>query len=249
MGKNILEDKAYLEVTYSLKTHPKSPYPIQLAYHLTDNYFKRTGGILDIGCGRGDYLEAFKNVGFDVAGIDISPSVNDLSKNFDVKQADLEKQPLPYSEESFDFVFSKSVIEHMKNPFALLEKSFLSLKDGGMVLIMTPSWEYNYWGPFYIDHTHTTPFTRVSLADAMTIAGFRDVKVVYFYQLPFLWKKPYLKLLVKMLAKLPLSYRPFNPDSKWPDGFNKLIRFSKEVMLLGVGIKIGEQHVSFLSRQ
>ncbi|HCE45353.1 MAG TPA: hypothetical protein DET40_17575 [Lentisphaeria bacterium] len=237
MGKNILEDKSYLEVTYSLKTHPKGPYPSRLACHLIRNYYGRPGKILDIGCGRGDYLQVFKDLGFEVSGVDISPSIVDMSGKFDVSRVDLEKDDFPYSSESFDFIFSKSVVEHMRNPFALMEKSYTGLKKGGVAVIMTPSWEHNYWGPFYIDHTHVTPFTRASLTESMVIAGYKDVEVIYFHQLPFVWKYPMFKPFVRLLSAMPLSYRPFNQDAKWPEGFNKLVRFSKEVMLLGVGHK------------
>lgn len=103
-------------------------------------------------------------------------------------------------------------------------------------MIMTPSWEHTYWGPFYIDHTHVTPFTAPSLADALTIAGFEPVETSHFYQLPFLWRFPFLKPIAWTIAALPLPYRPYRP-ARWPDGMNKLIRFSKEVMLLAVGRK------------
>ena len=100
---------------------------------------------------------------------------------------------------------------------------------------MTPSWEYTYWGPFYIDNTHVSPYTSHSLKTALEIRGFKNVKVIYFYQLPFLWRFPWLKVVVKMIAKLPVPYSPYNSvpwkTSRW---INKLIRFSKEVMLLAV---------------
>ena len=71
MTKNILEEKTYLDVTYSLKTHPEGDYPNCLSKYITKTYFKRNGRLLDIGCGRGDYLDAFANLGFKVSGIDI----------------------------------------------------------------------------------------------------------------------------------------------------------------------------------
>ena len=152
--------------------------------------------------------------------------------------ADLENDDLPFPEIKFDFVFSKSVIEHMRDPMKLLEYSYQQLKLGGTAVILTPSWEHNYKGAFYIDHTHVTPFTRMSLEDALKIAGYENVNVYYFYQLPILWKFPWLKIFSKLLSYLPIPYNPLN-KVPWSvsNKINKHIRFSKEVMLLAVAKK------------
>ena len=228
----------YLEVTYSEDRAPKSGYPDLLAEHVMQNVFRQPGRLLDIGCGRGDFLNAFSKVGFDVAGIDISPSAPDFSPDHTVKVVDLEREPLPFEKASFDFVFTKSVVEHLRSPVTFLERAFDALKPGGVIVAMTPSWIHNAWGPFYIDHTHVTPFTAPSLKDALTFAGFEQAKATHFYQLPFLWRLPVLTPVVAMFSKLPLPYRPMN-EYGFSDGVNKFIRFSKEVMLFGVAIKPG----------
>lgn len=231
--KSILENSKYLDVTYSLTRAPKGNYPLLLCQLLLSEYFKKTGRLLELGCGRGDHLKIFAQLGFDVAGIDMSPRSPELSKGFDIKTANLETDTLPFPKNSFDFVFSKSVIEHMREPSRLMSEAFDALRPGGIAVIMTPSWAHTYWGPFYIDHTHVTPFTARSLEDALNIAGFINVHVEHFHQLPFLWRFPLLKPVIKLLSFMPLPYRPYQ-KAPWPDGFNKLIRFSKEIMLLAV---------------
>ena len=211
-------------------------YPYLLARWLLENVYKKDGRLLDLGCGRGEHLAAFARLGFDVAGVDVSPRAAEHDKGDRVKVADLERDPLPFPPNSFDFVFSKSVIEHMRHPICLLSKALEALGPGGTAVIMTPSWAHTYWGPFFIDHTHVTPFTAPSLADALTIAGFESVRVSHFYQLPFVWRYPYLMPIVRLIAALPLPYRPYL-SAPWPDGLNKIVRFSKEVMLLGIGKK------------
>jgi len=234
---SVLSDGRYLDVTYSVTRTPKGDYPSRLGRWLLANVYGKPGRLLDMGCGRGDYLSVFSSLGFEVAGVDISPRAPELAPGHHVEVADLERDPLPFEPASFDAVFSKSVIEHLRMPHALLSKACEALAPGGVAVIMTPSWEYTYWGPFYVDHTHVTPFTATSLADALTLAGFESAEASYFYQLPFLWRYSFLKPLVKLGARLPLSYRPWNSSAPWPDALNKLIRFSKEVMLLGVGRK------------
>lgn len=237
--KTIMSKGSYLDVTYDVERAPYGPYPAQLAKYIANTYFRVRGRLVDVGCGRCEFLSAFANLGFDVAGIDISPKAPELSKGHNVIIADLERDPFPFSADSFDFAFSKSVIEHLRAPVTYLDKIFHGLKPGGIAVVMTPSWIHNAWGPFYIDHTHVTPFTGPSLTDAMSLAGFSSVSTIHFYQLPFLWQRQWLLPFVRAFSQLPLHYRPMDPQApRWPAEFNKLIRFSKEVMLLSVGKKL-----------
>jgi SAM-dependent methyltransferase len=233
---SVLKDRRYLEITYAPERIPYSGYPALLTRWLFEHVYGRPGRLLDLGVGRGEHLAGFQQLGFEVAGVDISPSAADFAKDYQVEVADLENEPLPFPASSFDFVFSKSVVEHLRNPARLLARALEALRPGGTAVIMTPSWVHTYWGPFYIDHTHVTPFTAPSLAEALSIVGFESVRVSHFYQLPFLWRRPFLKPLVKLVAALPLPYRPYG-SAPWPDAVNKLIRFSKEVMLLGIARK------------
>ena len=232
--KSVLQDSKYLEHTYSNEIAPPSVYPNLLSMWLLQNAYGKTGKIVDFGCGRGDYLHAFRGLGFEPTGLDISPSIEHLS-DYAVEKMNFEEDEFPFPKESFDFAFSKSVIEHLRDPHCYFKGIRDSLKTGGKAVIMTPSWSHTYWGPFYIDHTHISPYTLFSLKTALEIAGFKNVRVKYFYQLPFLWRFPWLKPLVKLFAKLPLPYSPYD-EVPWATSnqFNKLIRFSKEAMLLAV---------------
>ena len=207
--KSVLQDSKYLEHTYSNKIAPPSVYPNLLSMWLLQNAYGETGKIVDFGCGRGDYLHAFRGLGFEPTGLDISPSIEHLS-DYTVEKMNFEEDEFPFPKESFDFAFSKSVIEHLRDPHYYFKGIHDSLKDGGKAVI-------------------------ISLKTALEIAGFKNVRVKYFYQLPFLWRFPWLKPLVKLFAKLPLPYSPYN-EVPWATSnqFNKLIRFSKEAMLLAV---------------
>jgi len=227
----------YVEYIYAVGMRPHTIYPSLLGKWLLDNVYKIPGKIADFGCGRGDYLDVFKSLGFTSFGLDISSSITNI-KTHPVKQVDFTKDNPPYVEEKFDFVFSKSVIEHLHDPTPFLSGMYESLEPGGVAVVMTPSWAHTYWGPFYIDYTHVTPFTRYSLRAGMEMAGFKGVTVKCFYQLPFLWKYPFLTPLIKLISKIPFPYAPYNdvpwnPDSK----FNKFVRFSKEPMLMAIGTR------------
>tara|TARA_B110000483_G_C18035942_1_gene480652 strand:- start:136 stop:867 length:732 start_codon:yes stop_codon:yes gene_type:complete len=225
----------YLSNVYSESSNPKNEYPTELANYLASNYFKNSkSSFLDVGCGRGDVLKAFSELKFNVEGIDLSTEAAELCKPIKVRNYNLEDPKLRI-EKTYDYIFSKSVIEHVDKPLNFLRNCQALLNKGGKLVIMTPSWFHNYWGPFYLDFTHKTPFTIRSLKIALELSGFKNVKVNYFYQLPFIWKYPKIKILSNIIRKLPLPYSPmYDGDTKvkWPDKLNKFIRFSNEVMLL-----------------
>lgn len=232
----VMEKADYLATSYDPAKVPFGPYPGQLARHLHEAHFRRPGRLLDAGCGRGEFLAGFAALGYDVAGLDVSPAAPEFASGFDVRVANLERQSSPFAPGSFDYVFSKSVIEHLRDPDAFLARLFEALKPGGRAIVMTPSWAHTYWGPFYMDHTHVTPFTAPSLDQAMRLAGFGKVEAVHFYQLPSVWRMPSMAVFCKATAALGLPYRPFS-KAPWPEGLNKFIRFSNEVMLLATGVK------------
>jgi SAM-dependent methyltransferase len=230
--RRFLASSRYLDLKYSEARAPHGTYPQQLARWLLENVYERPGRLLDLGSGRGDHLEAFAELGFDVTGVDISPRSAEMAPEFNVEVADLDAEGLPFEPQSFDHLFSKSVLEHLRNAASVLANAREVLKPGGRVAIFTPSWEHTYRRIFYSEYTHVRPFTRQSLHEALTLAGFEDVSVRPFLQLPLVWRHPALAPLTSLVRALPLPYRPLD-RAPWPDNANKLIRFSKEVMLLG----------------
>jgi SAM-dependent methyltransferase len=235
-GEDVLVDAGYLELTYSPERAPQTDYPALLARHVADRHLDgRRGRLLDFGCGRGDQLRAFAGLGFEAVGADVSPAAVEMAGGLEVALVDAETSRLPFPDASFDVVFSKSVIEHMHTPIDLAREARRVLRPGGVAVLMTPSWKHNAWGPFYIDHTHVTPFTAPSLKDLLELAGFEQAHSEHFLQLPFTWERPALRVVPWLVARLPLPYRPWDERAPWPDAVNTVIRFSKEVMLLATG--------------
>jgi SAM-dependent methyltransferase len=226
-----------LEVTYALDRLPKTAYPARLAAYLVESIYRKAGRLLDIGCGRGEYLQEFSRLGFGVVGTDSAESARTSAGGFEVRKADFEGESLPFSDAEFEFVFSKSVIEHLRQPERLIAEALRVLKPGGKAVFMTPSWRHQR-RIFYEDMGHVKPFGLNALADALTLGGFREVDVRYFRQLPALWSTPTLAPVAWATALLPLPYRPWD-KAPWPEALNTWIRFSKEVMLLGTAVKAG----------
>jgi len=224
-----INNKNYINITYKGK---KTKYPTKFCHELFSN-FNTNSKILDIGCGNGDFTIELLKMGFDVHGIDLSES-NFLNDRF--TKVDLQTQKYPFPDNHFDIVFSKSVIEHLRDPDYMVDEAYRVLKPGGTFICLTPSWKHSYKEQFYIDHTHVTPFTRHSLETICELSGFKS-DCSYFYQLPLLWKYPFLGIFRWILNLFNFPYKPFSKHNFWPLEINKVIRFSREAMLLCIAKK------------
>ena len=100
--------------------------------------------VLDLGCGSGVYLKELSDLGYDVAGIDISSEMLACCR----KQFPSDTPPALYQstiEEcagtigTFDCVFSSSVFEYLDDPTSTLTSIHRVLRDGGHVFLTIPN--------------------------------------------------------------------------------------------------------------
>jgi len=219
--------KNYLSVVYDEKSHPYSDYPKKLCAYLFQSFgFKEGMKMLEPGCGRGEFLKNFKDLGLDVVGVDASPEAIAFVDGLDIKLCDIENEKLPFDDNTFDVIYSKSFIEHLYYPEKYLEEAYRVLKPNGMLLTLVPDWESNY-KTYFDDFTHRTPFTKMALTDAYKMYGFKEVRAFKFRQLPIVWKYPIINYLCAFMS-------PFIPVRTQ----NKFFRWSRELMLVGIGKKI-----------
>ena len=140
-----------------------------------------SGRFLDAGFGKGEMLMLASRF-YDCVGIDPSPSAVawGKEKGLQVVQGTLENSE--FEENSFDLVLLDSVIEHVAKPATLLQKAHYVLRDGGVLIIVTPKLN----GPTHLLHGaewngfrhgyHTFLFTARTLSQLMRKSGFRVLR-------------------------------------------------------------------------
>lgn len=144
--------------------------------------FKKTP-VLDIGSGRGEFLQLLKNNKIEAVGLDINVSMVKRSeaKSFKVIESDALSYLLTVKPQSYGVITGFHIVEHI--PFNLLMRIFKSshraLTQGGFVIFETPNPENIIVASsgFYTDPSHLNPLPPDLLAFALETCGFRDVKI------------------------------------------------------------------------
>ncbi len=146
-------------------------------------YFQGRSRVLDVGCGRGEFLELMKQNGIGARGVDSDPDSASLChhKQLDVAQADLFSYLAALPDESLDGIFSSQVVEHLP-PARLPELVALAaskLEPGGVLAIETPNPECLaiFASNFYLDPTHVHPVPSALLHFYLEESGFGSIEV------------------------------------------------------------------------
>jgi 2-polyprenyl-3-methyl-5-hydroxy-6-metoxy-1,4-benzoquinol methylase len=106
--------------------------------------FKKNGKLLDIGTNMGFFLRKARDIGFDVEGIEPSPSLSKIAMeqfNLKIHNSYFEKEF--FSLKSVDVITMIDVFEHVTNPSEVLKSARDVLKDDGVVCIKVPNGNYN----------------------------------------------------------------------------------------------------------
>jgi len=226
--------KDYVSLIYNETRTPRTEYPFKLASYLFHQFkLNKKNKLLEIGCGRGEFLASFKQLGLDCYGVDISSFSYANLTGVKVEKVDVSQDTFSYEDNSFDIVYHKSLIEHLYSPDHLMKETYRILKPGGRVIILTPDW-VSQIKVFYEDFTHSRPYDLTSLSDLLHIYGFSEVESKLFYQLPILWYYPWLKILscfLRIFISTPTARRLTKISGI------RFFRWSVELMVLGTGIK------------
>ena len=112
----------YLEVVYNLKDRPLTNYPEKLASYLVKRFeIKEKDKFLELGCGRGDFINEFTKLKLDTFAIDNNSFYKEKIKTKNFFNVDMEKNELPFEDNFFDVIYSKSFIQ---KKFLMNQKGF-----------------------------------------------------------------------------------------------------------------------------
>lgn len=146
-------------------------------------FFSNCHSVLDIGCGRGEFLELMRDMGVPARGIDLgAESVAQCEeKGLTAEVADLFAYLGPDSAAEFDGIFASQIVEHV-DPAKLPEMIRLcaeSLRRGGVLAVETPNPECLaiFATHFYLDPTHARPVPSSLLRFYMEEAGIGSIEV------------------------------------------------------------------------
>jgi SAM-dependent methyltransferase len=233
-------------------------YVVSLAERLVRTYDLHDKDIIEIGCGKGEFLRLLAEMGENrCIGFDPSydPSLIDqdhLSDRFFVIRDYYSEQ---YSSYSADFIACRQVLEHVKE-----SKSFLTMirralggKQKPLVFVEVPNVmftlkEFGIWDLIY---EHCSYFTALSLSRLFAEAGYNPLKVAETFGGQFLCIEA-----VPLIDKKQSSFNPQNLSieevenyvkgfadnyrkmiSKWENKLEKMQRSGIEPVVWGAGSK------------
>jgi 2-polyprenyl-3-methyl-5-hydroxy-6-metoxy-1,4-benzoquinol methylase len=146
--------------------------------------------VLDLGCGRGEWLELLAENGLTASGVDSNQScVSEChARGLSVREADALSFLAELPEQSQGAVTAFHVVEHM--PFRtilnLLDEAVRVLKPGGLLILETPNPANLIVGAhtFYLDPTHLRPLPADLLRFFVESRGFCGVEVRPLHPFP-----------------------------------------------------------------
>jgi O-antigen chain-terminating methyltransferase len=148
-------------------------------------YLPNRGPILDLGCGRGEFLDLLREKGIDGAGIDLNSLMVEAcrDKGLRCERGDLLERLAAKPDGSLAGIFSSQVIEHLP-PAHLRELIALGrrkLAAPGVLILETvnPLSVFALVQIFYLDLSHEKPIHPQALKYMLEAGGFEDVEIKY----------------------------------------------------------------------
>ena len=141
------------------------------------------GGVVDLGCGRGEWLALLRAAGVTARGIDANPAfvAAGRARGLDMELGDALGYLEALPPDSIDMVTAFHVVEHLatEDVLALLEAARAALRPGGCLLLETPTPTTLVMAAcdFYNDPTHRSPLPPALTEYLVSTQGFRDVEV------------------------------------------------------------------------
>ena len=147
--------------------------------------------ILDVGTASGYFGKILRGKGHSVSGIENDAAAAEKAKGYydSFQLADLESYEFPFRRE-FDYILFADVLEHLRDPAAVLRKCLPALKESGKIVISVPNvanlavrlsllfGRFDYMDRGILDRTHLRFFTLRSLHKMLSGVSCKALRVV-----------------------------------------------------------------------
>src|SRR3989441_3445474 len=148
-------------------------------------YFQGQENILDIGCGRGEFLELLRKAGIKAIGVDtdLDMVLYCREKGLDIVQEDAFVYLETLPDTSLGGIFAAQVIEHLEpgRVIELVKLCYRKLRSGGVLILETPNPKclMVFAASFYMDFSHIRPLHPEAMRFLLASAGFQDIELKY----------------------------------------------------------------------
>lgn len=149
------------------------------------SYFKKGRKVLDLGCGRGEFLELLEEKGIEVEGIEINQEMIEIcsNKGLNCQKGDILEKLAEYEDGTLGGIFSSQVIEHFSPSYLrrLVELSYFKLAPSTYLVLETinPASVFSLVQIYFLDLSHQKPILPQALKFLMERAGFEEVEIKY----------------------------------------------------------------------
>lgn len=147
--------------------------------------FTGASDVLDIGCGRGEFLELLREAGITARGLDINHEMVEVcrTRGLSVAEGDALSYLLSLPDGSLGGLISAQVVEHLQPDYMLklIEAAFHKLRPGSRIVLETinPACWFAFFQSYIRDVTHVQPVHPETLSYFLTASGFQRVTVQY----------------------------------------------------------------------
>jgi SAM-dependent methyltransferase len=152
-------------------------------YRNLANRFASASPVLDVGCGRGEFLELLNELGVEARGVELDPElvaeVEGMGLKAEVGDGLAVLKGLP--DRSLGGIVLNQVVEHLtpQEVLDLVVAAYDKLRPGGLIMCETvnPQSLYVFAHSFYVDPTHNQPVHPAYLSFLFREAGFASVEI------------------------------------------------------------------------
>jgi SAM-dependent methyltransferase len=152
--------------------------------------FAGASDVVDIGCGRGEFLALLKDARVTARGVDANREMiaDARARGLDAVESDALKYLKTLPDASLGGVMASQVIEHLRPSYVveLIALVFDKLRPGAPIVLETinPACWLAFFSSYLRDFTHVWPVHPETLQYLMQAAGFSRVEIKYTEQAP-----------------------------------------------------------------